>query len=212
MSTFQEEFDAMDRRYADALADELSSMRLATGSRSGCSAGSRVIPTSAPSPATKPLICPRATEYKSKNWRRCEKGPLFLRFVKPAQLSDLAAGAPSDERDTDKLIQFVRHPQMASADPLRTVRWFRGAAGGGDFVEKQDKGGFNKANDFMNFSCHCAECGKGKGWFYELNLYVKPGSTPSAHHTSTVHGVIAPRSTESDGTLETTKGPHWARP
>lgn len=76
-------------------------------------------------------------------------------------------------------------------------------------VEVPDGGGFNKANDFMNFNCHCTACGKGKGWFNELNLYVTPGSRPSAHHTSTVRGVVAPRSTASDGTLEATKGPHW---
>ena len=103
---------------------------------------------------------------------------------------------------------------MASTDPLRTVRWFRGARGaeGVEFAKQEGNDGFNKANDFMNIVCRCAECGKGKGWFNELNLYVTPGSKPSAHHTSTVHGVLAPRSTESDGTREASKGPHWAHP
>ena len=165
-----------DFHMTESLATELSSMSLATGANKVAA------------PAAKPLICPRATEYKPQRFRPSEEQEIFRSFLQRAQLPELAEGAPHDKCDTDVIIQLVRHPQMASTDPLRTVRWFRGArnARGGEFAEQVGNDGFNKANAFMNFTCRCAECGKGKGWFNELNLYVTPGSKPSAHHTSTV--------------------------
>ena len=77
------------------------------------------------------------------------------------------------------------------------------------FVEVDSGEGYNKANSFMNIMCHCPSCGDGKGWFCELNMYAKPGSKPSAHHMSTVMGVVAARNTADDGKMEATKGPHW---
>jgi hypothetical protein len=35
------------------------------------------------------------------------------------------------------------------------------------------------------------------------------GTKPSAHHTSSVHGVLHARDTSDDGPLEATKGAHW---
>ena len=140
-ATKQKPSNNKDFRMAESLANELSSMSLATGAMVAA-------------PAAEPLICPRATEYKPPRFRSAETPEIFLRFLRRAQLPERAAGEPRDKCDTDVIIQLVRHPQMTSTDPLRTVRWFRGARGakGVEFAKQEGNDGFNKANDFMNIA------------------------------------------------------------
>ncbi len=167
------------------------------------------------------LVCPASSEYKPLRWIAAEDQNFFRHFLDWQSLEKRPDYAAHKD---DVMIQLIRYPQMASVHPLRTVRWFRGGeekapadgSGGSSsrtppvlFLEVESSDGFNKANSFMNVMCRCSSCGVGKGWFYELNMYVQPGTKPSAHHTSTVCGVVAARNTADDGELEATKGPHW---
>ena len=155
-----------------------------------------------------PLICKSAFEYKPSRYRVPQEVAFFHRFWKWTG-DAVRASAPLHD-DDDIIIQLIRHPNMASEDPLRTVRFFQGSkAPPPAFTEVTSADGFTRANQFCNFKCLCSSCGKGGGWFYEMNLFVASRTTRSDHHTSTVHGVIAPRSTADDGAMEATKGPHW---
>ena len=197
------------------------------------------------------IICPAAVEYRPLRHRQAEDSSFFQQFLAWQKSADALTKSADQSRYHDLVVQVVRHPQMASTHPLRTVRWFRGGGlkpdGAGlaslssdadvssltdkigglstaddatpkaqlsapppaSFVEVDSGHGFQKANSFMNVMCRCSSCGTGKGWFFELNMYVAPGTKPSAHHTSSVHGVLHARDTSDDGPLEATKGAHW---
>lgn len=116
-------------------------------------------------------------------------------------------------------MQLIQYPQFRSGDDAaRVVRTFHHAAGADGFTELDAataERDFIKGNAFRNFTCHCAGCGEGNGFFYEQNLYVpiaERSAWASGHHTSTTHGASFTRNTADDHGSVATRGPHWALP